>query len=735
MKIRLIFFIIFCTLVAFIFTQKNRIDTDFFSIIEDSGTKNHKEIFINLNKKLNKEIIFLVQDKNASQNIIKKLNQSLLFSHITYTIKSDFKQVFADLDKAKLALLNKDEYNLLQTEPLKFFQKNAKDFFSPFQTRILNPNEDFFNLSKSGIKNNSKIYLDPKDGLLHVKDKNKTYFFINASLKKDYKPKELLLQIKQIQKQNPNNTKLLISGGAIYSALGKQQGESQSLYMSLISLSLSAFLLIFVFRNIKILSILIVAIFGLTLGLSCTFLYFKNVHIISLILSSSLVGLMYDFTIHWLSFNTKTSHILPIQKMKRVFLIGLFVTVSGYGIFAFAPLDILKQTAVFSIFALFGAFLCTYFLMPNIFQNEKLQASQKSLMYITYYEKSLQTISQTLHVKTKLALLAVFAGILTYTFLHVRFEDDIRSYASTPPFWINQAKEISRLTNFSKQSRFIIAKKNPQELIKEFKKQNIQTSSIYDYFLSFQEQKTLKEVFLQLSKNEKIFEIYTNLGINKSIIKKAFDDVQKLKPLHLNELVRLKTFENLKYFLSENKNPIIFLKNYKDKDKIKEITNKKGGDYFDFVDSLNQSFHNLKTISIKLKLMGLLLAFVFLWLFYGMKKSFLMIGLVLTSSLLTLFALTLLGFSINIFCIFGLILASAIGIDYAIFSQNSKLDTTQKLLGITLASMTSMVSFFTLSFSSTEAVRVFGLSVGICIFLCAVFSSLVCVNTKRNSYM
>ena len=69
--------------------------------------------------------------------------------------------------------------------------------------------------------------------------------------------------------------------------------------------------------------------------------------------------------------------------------------------------------------------------------------------------------------------------------------------------------------------------------------------------------------------------------------------------------------------------------------------------------------------------------------------------------------------------IFGLILAGAVGIDYMIFALNSHLQTAKKTFGISVAALTSMVSFFALSFSGTSAVAVFGLSVAINIAICA----------------
>lgn len=734
-KIKLIFFTIFSFLLILIFSEKSKIDTDFFSIIENTEVKSNKAIFKEINSRLNGQVVFLVEDKNLSNIVIKNLENSNLFTKVTYGADKSLGQLFKDLNYAKLAIFDRQTLNSLKKEPKLFFQKSAKDFFSPISQRILSPSDDFFNFSSKGIKNSSNVYLNPKDGRLHVKDS--PYYFINATLKDKYEGKSLLNLIYKIQSLSQKKSSLLISGGAIYSALGKKTGESQSLYMSVISLGLTALLLLFVFRKFAILNLGLVAIFGLSAGLASSFLFFDSIHIISIILSSSLIGLMYDFTIHWLSFNTKTSSILPIKNMLKIFLIGLFITTSGYAIFLFAPLNILQETAIFSIFALIGAFFCTYFLLPTIFENRQIQASRVTLKFINGYEFIIKKIVSFLHVKSYITLLILFGIILLYTVSSLKFTDSIRSYASTPKLWLDQAKEISRLTNIKPQTKLLVVDSKDSitdelALLKALKSEKLisEYSAISSYILSPKEQEEVKKLFKNFAKDEEILKIYTDIGFDKNLVLKAFKSVQAIKILTPSEIVALKSFGTLKHFLSQKNGSIIYLEKVSNPEKISMIASRYNGSFNDFIGSLNESFQNLKTLAVKLKLIAYVVAFLFLSIFFGVKKSFLMITFVLIPTFLTLFVLSLLGLHINIFAIFGLILASAIGIDYMIFALNHKLQITQKLFGIVLASFTTMISFSILATSSTGAVSVFGLSVSICVAFCAFFASILSVKVR-----
>ena len=106
-------------------------------------------------------------------------------------------------------------------------------------------------------------------------------------------------------------------------------------------------------------------------------------------------------------------------------------------------------------------------------------------------------------------------------------------------------------------------------------------------------------------------------------------------------------------------------------------------------------------------------------------------GVIIFGVLLTLFIFAIFGVNLSIFGVFGLILASAVGIDYMIFALNESLSEKERIYGIFCAFITSFISFFTLSFSQTAALSVFGLSVSLCVLiygLCA--SVLACKNIK-----
>lgn len=732
-KVWTIFFILFGLLGGYIFWQKDRIDTNFFSLIENDEIKENSYIFHDLKKQISKEIVFLIDDKNISDTLILKLKNSNLFKKVTYSFDGDYKRFIKDLNSSKLALLDKKNFKILKENPTLFFKNSIREIFSPFGQRVLGVGEDFFGLTKDyGKINQTKVYFDIKDERLKVKDRDKIYFFINASLKDKYNDEKLLriiLDSQDISKKY--NSSFLVSGGAIYSALGKQTGEQQGFYMSLAALLLTALLLWLAFKNIKIFFILFVAVFGLIFGLSGTFLFFKKVHILGIVLSTSLIGLMYDFALHWLSFSSKK--LVPVKRVLKIFLLGFFITTTGYGVFLFAPFELLKQVAVFSIFALIGAFLTTYFLLPTLFYHVNFKASRKFVSILDLYQKFLLKTNRVFHIKSLILILLL--GIGFYTFLSLKFVDNIKDYASTPKSWLNLANKISKITNVQNSTEVVIVNgvdflKKEIDFTNELKDKKLISSynGISNFFLSKKEQEEVKRLFKTYKNDKQILSLFREVGIKKDIVLQQFDSVNALKSQPISQIVTKPTFIQFSHFLPQKDKSIIYLNSTKDKDEIFRIAKKHHVLYVDFISSLNTSFENIKIISIKLKIYAYIVAAILLAIFFGAKRAFLMISLVLISTLLALFVMSLFGFHINIFAIYGLILASAVGIDYMIFAQNNDQSTHQKLFGITLASLTTFISFFILSFSSTPAVSVFGVSVSICVICCAFFASLLTIN-------
>lgn len=137
---------------------------------------------------------------------------------------------------------------------------------------------------------------------------------------------------------------------------------------------------------------------------------------------------------------------------------------------------------------------------------------------------------------------------------------------------------------------------------------------------------------------------------------------------------------------------------------------------------LNDAFQQTRNKAAWLKILSFAIAGLFLWRCFGAPKTIRLLCIPSIAIAGTIAMFGWLGLPITLFAMFGLLLVSAIGIDYVAYMQSIQEQKSTKHIAITLAAMTTLISFGLLAFSSTPAVSSFGLSVTIGVFFAALLS-------------
>jgi predicted exporter len=114
-----------------------------------------------------------------------------------------------------------------------------------------------------------------------------------------------------------------------------------------------------------------------------------------------------------------------------------------------------------------------------------------------------------------------------------------------------------------------------------------------------------------------------------------------------------------------------------------------------------------------LKLASCVLIVLVLILPFGLGGALRIVSLPLLAALCSLASLGWLGQPLTLFSLFGLLLVTAISVDYAILMREQIGGAAASLLGTLLAAVTTWLSFGLLAVSSTPAVSNFGLSVSL----------------------
>ena len=734
----LAFIFVFLASLGYSLASLKNVQTDIFSLINFKDAKEAK-VLKEVQDEMASNFLVLVNSKELAKNVQSLALKSSLFKSFEANIDVNLNDIKSDINRSKIALLSRADLELLKSDKNAFFKKRAEEIFNSFSFRLLNINDDFFSLSSGFSAKNGNVSLNLADLMLEVKDGAKSFFLLKGELKKGASSEGLINFYNELNALKVGQNELFVHSSALYQAFSKQKNESESLYMSVVSLSLTAIFLMLAFRNLRIFYVIFIAAFGFSVAFAGTLLCLNELNILTILISTSLIGLMFDYVLHWLSKNEgEAIRASSIKNMLKIFLLGLLITLSGYLAFTFSDLRLLKEVALFSAFALVAAFLASYFFMPLVFEGVKFYRSKVFDAFLTKFCDLSDVVARHLGVKFLAISLILLAIFLVFDLKNLSKSENVKDYSNMPKSLLADSSYILSLTGNNQNTMIVTRSKGDilggeKSLLDELKKRNLikDESSLSDMFLSKSEQSELKEAFKKALDDEQIYAIYEKFGFSKDEVRSEILKVLSEKELSANEILALKSMKDFKKFMLDENASVAYASGFVKGAASDELLERHNAFSLNFASSLNESLTQAKELALKLKIAALVVAFLLLWFYFSALISALVMGVIIFGVLLTLFIFAVFGVNLSIFGVFGLILASAVGIDYMIFALNESLSEKERIYGIFCAFITSFISFFTLSFSQTAALSVFGLSVSLCVLiygLCA--SVLACKNIK-----
>lgn len=734
----LAFIFVFLASLGYSLANLKNVQTDIFSLINFKDAKEAK-VLKEVQDEMASNFLVLVNSKELAKNVQSLALKSSLFKSFEANIDVNLNDIKSDINRSKIALLSRGDLELLKSDKNAFFKKRAEEIFNSFSFRLLNVSDDFFSLSSGFSAKNGNVSLNLADLMLEVKDGKKSFFLLKGELKKGASSEGLIKFYNELEVLKVGQNELFVHSSALYQAFSKQKNESESLYMSVVSLSLTAIFLMLAFRNLRIFYVIFIAAFGFSVAFAGTLLCLNELNILTILISTSLIGLMFDYVLHWLSKNEgEAIRASSIKNMLKIFLLGLLITLSGYLAFTFSDLRLLKEVALFSAFALVAAFLASYFFMPLVFEGVKFYRSKIFDAFLIKFCDLSDAAARHLGVKFLTISLILLAIFLVFDLKNLSKSENVKDYSNMPKSLLADSSYILSLTG-NNQNTMIVTRlrgdilADEKSLLDELKKRNLikNESSLSDMFLSKSEQDELKEAFKKALDDEQIYAIYEKFDFSKDEVRSEILKVLGEKELSVSEILALKSMKDFKKFMLDENASVAYVSGFVKGAQSDEVLERHNAFSLNFASSLNESLTQAKELALKLKIAALVVAFLLLWFYFSALISALVMGVIIFGVLLTLFIFAVFGINLSIFGVFGLILASAVGIDYMIFALNESLSEKERIYGIFCAFITSFISFFTLSFSQTAALSVFGLSVSLCVLiygLCA--SVLACKNIK-----
>ncbi|QGM79961.1 MMPL family transporter [Otariodibacter oris] len=701
-------------------------------------------------EKFNKKVIALVGHKDPerafslAKQIEKTWESSNLFEQTNNIITPDLEQLKQEISQLSLAILPKAIQTQLITHPESYFREYAEEIINPFQqSNLLSLDQDWLGFGRFALHQSqlqSAIQWDADTGMLFVKNNEITWVLLQGDLTQQdlINPQTNILNLiadneKRVTQQDGQ---FLVTGSALFANATKQQAEQESTTMSIVGISLTLLLLLIVFRTFRVLWLFTPILVGVLGGIVITVFTVGHIHILTLVIGTSLVGVLIDFPLHWLASSLFHQHWNGQKMMEKLcfpFFISLIVTLIGYILLGVTSLPILQQTALFSATALIFSILFTLLFLP--------------LGFIHYQSKNyhiaLPNLSLTINPIIKWSLgFILFLGVGLGIY-RSEWKDDIRQWVALPEPLLLQAKKISDITKMDLGSQyFLLIAENDQKLLEQDQvlsntlaslKQHGKVDSFQSLSQWIHSEKAQKEFIVQL--NNKIkqsnYAVFSEIGIPTEYITNAIQSLPEAPIITLTQALNTQIGQAWKTLYLGEIEPnkvasIVKLSGMKDIQLIQSLENSVDIYWQDKRSQMNNAFERTRNEAGWLKLLSFLFAGLLLWKIFGIKNALKMLAVPLTSIIFTIAIFGWFSLPITLFTMFGLLLVSAITLDYTVYMKMVDEPLSAKHTTITLAAITTLISFSLLGISTTPAIASFGLSVsmGILFSLFVLFKTL-----------
>lgn len=691
---------------------------------------------------LNRDLMLLVHHaedpvaQRLAHTLAGELQASGLFATVRDSLEADVPALRRQLADQRLTLLGDQARQTLIGQPDEFIEHRLQRLYAPFEGASLVPIEqDWFgiaDLAQRQLPQPGNVQARA-DGTLVAVRNGQRWQVIHAQIQGDAFDDDVPLQIADLidrarQRISAEGGELLAAGGLLHAAHGQRQAREEASLIGSVSLFATLALLHLLFRTPRVLLVALPVVVGALSGAAACIGVFGQIHVLTLVLGASLVGVSIDFPLHYLS---KSWTLQPWRSNRalRLTLPGLAMAlgtnVIGYLALAFTPFPALTQVAVFSAAGLVGAFACALCLLPALVDTP-LHPWPAPLRWAGVWLQARATLQRRIGTPW---LLAAFVLFCVGGVWQVDFRDDLRQWISRDAGLQEQAERIGDITGFQPTSQyFLIRAETADELLQRQQAladelDNLVAAGQLQRYLALSQlaapevaQASLSIALPQLLEASAPL---LALGVSEAQLQAELARLQAMAPVSLDTILAGPLAEPWRsLWLGRQADGsvagLISLQGLRDTSALVGID--KGIAGVRLVDrpaELNQLFAATQREAALLKLAAAVLIFLMLCLPFGWRGALRCLSVPLLAALGSLASLGWLGQPLTLFGLFGLLLVTAIGVDYAILMREQVGGPAVSLVGTLLAAITTWLSFGLLGLSSTPAVSNFGLAVSL----------------------
>jgi len=692
---------------------------------------------------LNREMLVLVGHADRQQAIAmartlgEQWQASGLFEKVQWNLQADLPALRTQLLQGRLAMLSADDRQLLIEHPDAFIQQRVQALFDPFTGFSLVPSQDDW-LGLTGRIQNSQpqhgsVQLDIGSGALIADADGKSWVLLWARTTGNAFDMNLPLQVAALLQHSREqaakaDVQLLAASGLLYAANGQQQATREISWVGGGATLGILLLLLLAFRRWRVLLAFVPVLVGMLFGAVACVALFGHLHVMTLVLGSSLIGVAVDYPLHYLSksWSLKPWRSWPALRLTVSGLtLSLITSAIGYLALAWTPFPALTQIAVFSAAGLLGAYLSAVCLLPALLSNVEIQPAQWPLRLAERMVSLRETLLE--HVRTPI-LAALLIAFCAGGLIQLQTRNDIRQWVGAPQHLTDEAQTIARITGYQPTSQFFLVRADNQEQLLERQaalserlEQLVNLDKLQGFLALNQlvsppsQQQQVREA---LSRLPQFWQPLLEVGVPLAALQEELTQLQALPAEDIDTALGGPLGEPYRTLwlgpVEGGVAAMVSLQGLNNPSLLRvQALDLPGVELVDRLGDLNRVFAETQISAAELKLASCVLIVLVLILPFGLGGALRIVSLPLLAALCSLASLGWLGQPLTLFSLFGLLLVTAISVDYAILMREQIGGAAVSLLGTLLAALTTWLSFGLLAVSSTPAVSNFGLSVSL----------------------
>lgn len=698
------------------------VESDILALMpEDAKESRVNDVNRRFVRQIENEVVFALKAPAEVRNrFVADLQTSGVVKRVLGAVgKEQEKEFFSLLSKHRAALIG------AQTEKRLFSEDGREQrrwviakLFSPFEAvSAAELKYDPLLIARSArYEAMSENPVTVSDGWMILSDKaGHRYWFIACELNAEHQVSETVRILKRIRDgvSSLSADIELLSEGVIYYA-EKAQSSAVSDISRLGSMSILGLFLIFwlAFRSLRPFVLCVISLAAGTLvAVAVTMTVFGGLHMATLVMSISLVGLSADYTTYFIVDRMRHGSAESVWVTRNRLLGALahaaLTTSAAYLVMVFAPMPGLRQFALFSASGLLAACVTVLLWHPLLLKRFHARALPSG--------NALQTwIDCVTHKKGQWAIAGMVMAVIACGLPQVTISDDVSDLQTMD---VSLQREEARMTELlgrdMTQQWFVITAADSEDLLERTealsaKLQDLKGARVVTKF----EALSIGSIKKQERLAKRMVEVEKSMVSDLAAMGIHVDAGKEIEPLHLSDALAYSVFSayRLRLFtLETGEHAYVMPVVTANTSAMQSLAETMPGVYwYQRKATFTRVFSEIRTLISKLLFVSLGLVGLLFMQGFGLRKTLAALFACAGSILFAIAFTALMGIRFNLFSLFALIVVLGIGIDYVIFFARLSNERLQVTFAVSVAMVTTLMSLGVLALSSTAAVASFG---------------------------